>query len=157
RYRKPQGSPRADPTGPSAVQRRGRPVRAVGGRATVRAEPERRRGAKREDLRVRRQARAEEAGGGRGCRAPGRVASVRGSRRRDRAIPASAAPRRHLASVSTFASEGDRLPMRLLTWTLFTLALTVAPFAMALETRVVPPSPGQGEIVTFFLAGVRGA
>jgi murein DD-endopeptidase MepM/ murein hydrolase activator NlpD len=47
--------------------------------------------------------------------------------------------------------------MRLLTWTLFILALVDAPPATALETRVVPPSPGQGEIVTFFLSGVRGA
>jgi murein DD-endopeptidase MepM/ murein hydrolase activator NlpD len=47
--------------------------------------------------------------------------------------------------------------LRLLTWTLFVLALTVAPPAMALEMRVVPLSPGQGGIVTFFLSGVRGA
>src|SRR5262252_1733461 len=47
--------------------------------------------------------------------------------------------------------------MRFLPWMLVTLALLSAPPATALEARVVPPSPGQGEIVTFFLSGIRGA
>ena len=47
--------------------------------------------------------------------------------------------------------------MRFVTWTLFFLALVNAPPATALETRVVPPSSGQGDIVTFFLSGLRDA
>src|SRR5262245_42241338 len=60
-------------------------------------------------------------------------------------------------AVPTFTSEGERLQIRFLTWTLFILALVNARPAAALETRVVPASPGQGEIVTFFLSGIRDA
>ena len=47
--------------------------------------------------------------------------------------------------------------MRLLTWTLCALALIGAQPAAGFEMRVVPLSPGQGEIVMVLLAGVPGA
>jgi murein DD-endopeptidase MepM/ murein hydrolase activator NlpD len=47
--------------------------------------------------------------------------------------------------------------MRLSTWMLCTLALMGAQAAAALEMRVAPPSPGQGEVVMVFLTGVPGA
>src|SRR5262245_12220857 len=47
--------------------------------------------------------------------------------------------------------------MRLVTWTLCALALISTQAAAALETRIVPASPGQGEAVMIYLAGVPGA
>jgi murein DD-endopeptidase MepM/ murein hydrolase activator NlpD len=56
------------------------------------------------------------------------------------------------------ASDGYNLTMRWRRGALgaVLLLLTAAP-ASALELRVVPPSPGQGEVAVVFLSGTRGA
>jgi peptidase M23-like protein len=47
--------------------------------------------------------------------------------------------------------------MRLGRWLLGAALLLIAAPACALEMRVVPPSPGQGDVVMVFLTGARGA
>jgi murein DD-endopeptidase MepM/ murein hydrolase activator NlpD len=57
----------------------------------------------------------------------------------------------------TRAGPGYKSPMRLLAWVLGAALLLSAVPAWALEVRVVPPSPRQGDVVIVFLSGARGA